>query len=140
MAHELAGAEHLIIACGRYEGIDARVAEHYGARGDVEVRELTIGDYVLSGGEAAALVVVEAVARLIPGVIGNAESLIEESHTQPGLLEYPAYTKPVVWRGLAVPEILLSGDHGRIAAWRRGESSRRTAQRRPDLAAGAAPI
>jgi tRNA (guanine37-N1)-methyltransferase len=136
LARDLAGADRLVFACGRYEGIDARVAEHYAAQPGLELIEVSIGDYVINGGEAAALVIVEAVARLIPGVIGNAESLAEESHAEAGLLEYPAYTKPPVWRGLAVPQILLSGDHGKIARWRRDQALARTAERRPDLAAG----
>jgi tRNA (guanine37-N1)-methyltransferase len=130
LAEELATRDHLVFACGRYEGIDQRVLDHAATR--MEVREVSLGDYVLNGGEAAALVVVEAVARLLPGFMGNAESLVEESH-QGGLLEYPVYTKPAQWRGLDVPEVLLSGDHGRIAAWRRDQALRRTAERRPDL-------
>ena len=133
-AERLAGVEHLVLACGRYEGIDARVAEHYRERG-VRVTELSLGDYVLNGGEVAALVVVEAVARLLPGVVGNPESLVEESHGSAGLLEYPVYTRPTHWRGLDVPEVLLSGHHGRIARWRRDQSLVRTAARRPDLLA-----
>jgi tRNA (guanine37-N1)-methyltransferase len=124
----------LVIACGRYEGIDARVAEHYRERG-VTVSEVSIGDYVLNGGEVAALVVVEAVGRLLPGVVGNPESLVEESHGAAGLLEYPVYTKPPVWQGLEVPEALLSGHHARIARWRRDRALERTAARRPDLLA-----
>ena len=131
VAQELAGRDHLVIACGRYEGIDQRVIDHYAASHDV--RELSIGDYVLNGGEVAALVVVEAVARLLPGFMGNTESLAEESHAA-GLLEYPSYTKPASWRGHDVPDVLLSGDHAAIAAWRHQQSLRRTAQRRPDLA------
>jgi tRNA (guanine37-N1)-methyltransferase len=134
----MAGAEHLVIACGRYEGIDARVAEHYRARG-VRVSELSIGDYVLNGGEVAALVVVEAVARLLPGVVGNPESLVEESHGSAGLLEYPVYTRPPSWRGLDVPEVLVSGHHARIARWRRDRALERTALRRPDLLARLEP-
>jgi tRNA (guanine37-N1)-methyltransferase len=131
LARELATRDHLVFACGRYEGIDQRVVEHYSAR--VEVREVSIGDYVLNGGEVAALVVVEAVARLLPGFMGNAESLAEESH-EDGLLEYPVYTKPATWRGLDVPRVLLSGDHAAIATWRHAQALRRTAERRPDLA------
>ena len=130
-ARGLATREHLVFACGRYEGIDQRVIDHYADR--VEVREVSIGDYVLNGGEVAALVVVEAVARLLPGFMGNAESLAEESH-EDGLLEYPVFTRPASWRGHDVPPVLLSGDHGAIAAWRHDESLRRTAERRPDLA------
>ncbi len=130
VARELAGRDHLVFACGRYEGIDQRVLDHAATR--AEVREISVGDYVLNGGEVAALVVTEAVARLLPGFMGNAESLVEESH-EDGLLEYPVYTKPSSWRGLDVPEVLLSGDHARIAEWRRAEAVRRTASRRPDL-------
>ncbi len=128
---DLATAGHLVIACGRYEGIDARVAEHYSRR--VEVLEYSIGDYVLNGGEAAALVLVEAVARLLPGVLGNPASLAEESHGAAGLLEYPVYTRPASWRGLDVPDVLLSGHHARIARWRRDRALERTARRRPDM-------
>ncbi|MDR1118775.1 MAG: tRNA (guanosine(37)-N1)-methyltransferase TrmD [Bifidobacteriaceae bacterium] len=131
-AERLAGAARLVFACGRYEGIDARVAEHYRAREDVAVEELSIGDYVLAGGEAAALVMIEAITRLVPGVLGNAESLVEESHAEPGLLEYPVYTKPPAWRGLDVPEVLLSGHHGQVAAWRRERALERTQAMRPD--------
>jgi len=130
LAAELASRSHLVFACGRYEGIDQRVLDHAATR--LEVREVSLGDYVLNGGEVAALAIVEAVARLIPGFMGNAESLVEESH-QDGLLEYPVYTKPAQWRGLDVPDVLLSGDHGRIASWRGDQALRRTAQRRPDL-------
>ncbi len=130
MARELATREHLVFACGRYEGIDQRVAEHAAAR--FEVLELSVGDYVLNGGEVAALAICEAVVRLLPGFMGNAESLVEESH-EDGLLEAPVYTKPASWRGLEVPPVLLSGDHGAIARWRHEQSVRRTAQRRPDL-------
>jgi tRNA (guanine37-N1)-methyltransferase len=133
LAHELAGERHLIFACGRYEGIDARVVEDAARR--MRVDELSIGDYVLSGGEIAAMVVIEAVVRLLPGVLGNPESLIEESHgaQNEGLLEGPAYTKPPSWRGLAVPEVLLSGHHEKVAAWRRDQARARTRLRRPDL-------
>jgi len=130
MAAELATREHLVFACGRYEGIDQRVLDHAATRWDV--REVSLGDYVLNGGEVAALAIIEAVARLLPGFVGNAASLVEESH-QDGLLEHPVYTKPAEWRGLEVPDVLLSGDHGRIAAWRHDQSLRRTTQRRPDL-------
>jgi tRNA (guanine37-N1)-methyltransferase len=132
MAHELATQPWLLFACGRYEGIDQRVLDH--ARTRMPVSEVSIGDYVLFGGEVAVLIVLEAVIRLLPGVLGNAGSLVEESHTA-GLLEAPVYTKPATWRGLDVPEILRSGDHARIAAWRRAESVRRTRDRRPDLLA-----
>lgn len=130
VAADLATRQHLVIACGRYEGIDQRVVEHAASRH--EVRELSVGDYVLNGGEVAALAIIESVVRLLPGFMGNPESLVEESHAE-GLLEYPVYTKPASWRGLDVPEVLLSGDHGRIAAWRREQAERRTATRRPDL-------
>ncbi|MDR1150915.1 MAG: tRNA (guanosine(37)-N1)-methyltransferase TrmD [Bifidobacteriaceae bacterium] len=131
-AGRLARARRLVFACGRYEGIDQRVADHYAGRDGVEVRELSIGDYVIAGGEAAVLVMVEAVARLLPGVIGNPESLVEESHADT-LLEYPVYTRPESWRGLDVPPMLLSGHHARIAEWRHAQSRARTAERRPDL-------
>ena len=130
MAEELAREEQLVFACGRYEGIDARVAEHYAARH--RVSEISLGDYVLNGGEVAALAIIEAVARLLPGFVGNAESLVEESHAD-GLLEYPSYTRPASWRGHEVPEVLLSGNHGAIAGWRREEAERLTRLRRPDL-------
>jgi tRNA (guanine37-N1)-methyltransferase len=136
MAQELAGAPHLIFACGRYEGIDQRVLDHAGSR--MPVTEVSIGDYVLLGGEVAVLVIVEAVVRLLPGVLGNAGSLVEESYVD-GLLEAPVYTKPASWRSLDVPEILRSGDHARIARWRREQALLRTARRRPDLLAALAP-
>ncbi len=129
-ARELAGRDRLVIACGRYEGIDQRVVDHYAAAYDV--RELSIGDYVLNGGEAAALVIIEAVIRLVPGFVGNAASLTEESH-EAGLLEYPTYTKPPTWRDLDVPDVLRGGDHAAIAAWRHDQRLRRTVDRRPDL-------
>jgi len=131
IAAELSTAPHLVFACGRYEGIDQRVMDDAASR--MEVRELSIGDYVLNGGEVAALAMIEAVVRLLPGFMGNAESLSEESFAH-GLLEYPVYTKPASWRGHVAPEVLLSGDHARIAAWRHDQSVRRTAERRPDLA------
>jgi len=133
LAYELAAESHLVLACGRYEGIDARVVEH--ARPALRVDEVSIGDYVLNGGEAAALVIIEAVVRLLPGVIGNPASLAEESHSadQDGLLEYPVYTKPPSWRGHDVPAVLFSGHHGKIAGWRREQSIARTRARRPDL-------
>ncbi|MFC0628392.1 tRNA (guanosine(37)-N1)-methyltransferase TrmD [Kribbella deserti] len=133
LAYELAAEPWLAFACGRYEGIDARVASYAADR--MQVDEVSIGDYVLNGGEVAVLVMVEAIARLLPGVIGNPESLAEESHSGGGLLEYPVYTKPPAWRGYAVPDILLSGNHAAIASWRHDESVRRTAERRPDLLA-----
>jgi tRNA (guanine37-N1)-methyltransferase len=127
--------EHLVIACGRYEGIDARVMEHYADRCDVA--EVGIGDYVLAGGEVAALVIVEAVTRLLPGVVGNADSVVDDSFApgaMAGLVEGPVYTRPPVWRDLAVPEVLLGGNHAAIAQWRRDQALQRTRQRRPDLA------
>ncbi|WP_054952086.1 tRNA (guanosine(37)-N1)-methyltransferase TrmD [Flaviflexus massiliensis] len=127
--------DQIVIACGRYEGIDSRVATHYDSHDDIEVFEYSLGDYVLNGGEVAALALVEAVARLVPGVIGNPESLVEESHGSAGLLEYPNYTRPLDWRGESVPPILTSGDHGRVARWRRDEALRKTALRRPDMIA-----
>jgi tRNA (guanine37-N1)-methyltransferase len=130
LAASLAAEQHLIFACGRYEGIDQRVVEHAATR--MPVSEVSIGDYVLFGGEVAVLVILEAVTRLLPGVLGNAESLVEESHVD-GLLEAPVYTKPPTWRGLDVPEVLRSGDHGKIAAWRREQALARTRERRPDL-------
>ena len=129
-AETLANASHLVFACGRYEGIDQRVVEYY--RDKVRVLELSIGDYVLNGGEVATLVMLEAAIRLIPGVVGNPDSLVEESH-QDGLVEYPSYTKPASWRGLDVPEVLLGGHHGEIAAWRQAQSEQRTKKNRPDL-------
>ena len=133
LARELAGRERLVFLCGRYEGIDQRVLDHAATRPDVvDVLEVSLGDYVVNGGEVAALAIIEAVARLLPGVVGNAESLVEESH-EDGLLEYPVYTKPASWRGRDVPEVLLSGHHAQIARWRRDERLRRTARRRPDL-------
>ena len=130
LARELAGEPWLAFACGRYEGIDERVLDHAAQR--MPVLPVSLGDYVLNGGEVAVLAIIEAVARLLPGVIGNAESLVEESH-EDGLLEYPVYTKPASWRGLDVPEILLSGNHGAIAAWRQAQRVERTRARRPDL-------
>lgn len=129
-ARELSEEPHLVFACGRYEGIDERVYTHAASRG--RVRAISLGDYVLNGGEVAAMAMIEAVGRLIPGVVGNPESLVEESH-EDGLLEYPSYTKPAVWRGLEVPPVLLSGNHGAIAAWRREQQVERTRERRPDL-------
>ncbi len=131
MARELAQASWLAFACGRYEGIDERVMQYAAAR--MPITRVSLGDYVVGGGEVAVLVVVEAVARLLPGVIGNAESLVEESH-EGGLLEYPVYTKPASWRGLDVPEILLGGNHAAIARWRQQQRIERTRVERPDLA------
>jgi tRNA (guanine37-N1)-methyltransferase len=122
MAQALSKSKHLIFACGRYEGIDDRVRQHYEgaeyAAKNIKVHEVSIGDYVLGGGEVASLVMIEAITRLIPGVLGNPESLTEESHNSEGYLEYPNFTKPQEWRGIAVPEILLSGNHAEIAKWR----------------------
>jgi tRNA (guanine37-N1)-methyltransferase len=137
MALELAQEPWLAFACGRYEGIDSRVLAD--AQQRFRVREVSLGDYVLAGGEVAVLVVVEAVARLLPGVLGNAESHRDDSFApggMEGLLEGPVYTRPPAWRGLEVPAVLQSGDHARIARWRRDEALRRTAERRPDLIAG----
>ena len=125
-ANKLVNSKKLVFACGRYEGIDARVTEHYKNIDGVRVHEVSIGDYVLNGGEVAALVMIEAITRLIPGVIGNPESLLEESHNEIGEVEYPVYTKPSNWRGLEVPEVLTSGNHGEIARWRRQEGLRRS--------------
>jgi tRNA (guanine37-N1)-methyltransferase len=129
-ARELALEPHLVFCCGRYEGIDQRVIDD--ARSRARVREISLGDYVLNGGEVAAMAMIEAVGRLVPGVIGNAASLDEESH-EDGLLEYPSYTKPAQWRGLEVPPVLTSGNHGAIAAWRREQQLERTRRVRPDL-------
>jgi tRNA (guanine37-N1)-methyltransferase len=130
MAREFATAPQLIFACGRYEGIDQRVFDHFSTR--MRVRAVSLGDYVLNGGEVAALAMIEAVARLVPGVVGNPDSLVEESH-EDGLLEYPSYTKPQEWRGLEVPPVLLSGNHAAIADWRRAQQVERTKRVRPDL-------
>jgi tRNA (guanine37-N1)-methyltransferase len=130
LAQELSTEPWLVFACGRYEGIDDRVLQH--ARRTMQVDEVSLGDYVLAGGEVAVLVVVEAVARLLPGVLGNEASHQQDSFSD-GLLEGPSYTRPPVFEDLAVPQVLLSGDHGAIARWRRDESLRRTAERRPDL-------
>ena len=123
---ELVKEERLILICGHYEGVDERIREHF-----VD-DEISIGDYVLSGGEYAAIVVIDAVVRRLPGTLGSAESLLEESHSD-GLLEYPQYTRPAEFRGWQVPDILLSGNHGEIARWRRNQRIVRTAKRRPDL-------
>lgn len=137
MAGQWAARPGLVIACGRYEGIDARVAEDYAQR--IEVAPISIGDYVLAGGEVAALAIVEAVTRLLPGVVGNEESITDDSFA-PGamesLVEGPVYTRPPEWRGHPVPDVLLSGDHARIAEWRRAQAERRTADVRPDLLEG----
>ncbi len=134
MAEELALCDNLIFACGRYEGIDIRVTDFYRTQKNFRVREISIGDYVLNGGEVATLVIMEAIIRLIPGVIGNPASLEEESHSlrdeNGSLVEYPSYTKPANWRGLEVPPVLLSGNHGEIARWRAEAASARTAELR----------
>jgi tRNA (guanine37-N1)-methyltransferase len=126
VAQELTKCDWLMFICGHYEGVDERIRQH------LATDEISIGDYVLTGGELAAMVVTDSVVRLLPGVLGSEESLISESHTE-GLLEYPQYTRPEVFRGWSVPEILTSGNHGEIAKWRRKQSIIRTAQRRPDL-------
>lgn len=131
VAEDLATDPHLVIACGRYEGIDSRVAQHYAQTH--RVTEFSIGDYVLNGGESAALVLIEAVVRLVPEVLGNPESIVEESHNVSGTLEAPMYTKPPTWRGIDVPQVLTSGNHGLIEEWRREQALLRTAQTRPDL-------
>lgn len=130
IAAELAAHPRLILICGHYEGVDERVREH------LVTDEISIGDYVLSGGEPAALAVVDAIVRLLPGVLGSADSLEEDSHVS-GLLEYPQYTRPAIYRGWPVPDVLLSGNHAEIARWRRQQSLLRTRQRRPDLLAKA---
>jgi tRNA (guanine37-N1)-methyltransferase len=134
LAAELATRKRLVFACGRYEGIDARVMTHY--RDRVDLQEISLGDYVLNGGEVAALAIIESVVRLLPGVIGNPESLVEESHSPEldGLLEYPVFTKPFEWRGLTVPDVLQSGHHARIYQWRREQSEQLTSDRHPPLA------
>ena len=131
MARELAHEKHLIFGCGRYEGIDQRVFDEYAARG--RVRLISIGDYVLNGGEVATIAMIEAIARLLPGVVGNPESLVEESHEEDGLLEYPSYTKPANWRGREVPPVLLSGNHAAIGSWRDEQRIERTRRVRPEL-------
>ena len=130
MARELAEEPHLVFGCGRYEGIDQRVVDYAATR--ARVRLVSIGDYVLNGGEVATMAMIEAIGRLIPGVVGNPQSLVEESHSN-GLLEYPSYTKPAEWRGFEVPPVLLSGNHGAIAAWRHEQQLERTRRVRPDL-------
>jgi tRNA (guanine37-N1)-methyltransferase len=130
LARELALEQHLVFTCGRYEGIDQRVVDHAATR--ATVREVSLGDYVLNGGEVAVTAMIEAIGRLVPGVVGNPESLTEESH-EAGLLEYPSYTKPASWRGFDVPPVLLSGNHGAISAWRRQQQVERTRRVRPDL-------
>ena len=130
VARDLSMKQHLVFCCGRYEGIDQRVIDHTRTR--AEVLELSLGDYVLNGGEVAAMAMIEAAGRLVPGVVGNPDSLVEESH-EDGLLEYPSYTKPAVWREHEVPPVLLSGNHGAIAAWRREQQFDRTRRARPEL-------
>lgn len=130
MARELSTEQHLVFGCGRYEGIDERVVEYAATLGRVKL--VSLGDYVLNGGEVATMAMIEAVGRLIPGVIGNPHSLVEESHSD-GLLEYPSYTKPASWRGFGVPPVLMSGNHGAIAAWRHEQQLERTRKIRPDL-------
>ena len=130
-ARELSGREHLVFCCGRYEGIDQRVVDWARTRAD-QVLELSLGDYVLNGGEVAVTAIIEAVGRLVPGVVGNPESLVEESH-EDGLLEYPSYTKPASWRGLDTPPVLLGGNHAAIEAWRREQQLERTRRVRPEL-------
>ena len=129
MATQFSQANHIVFACGRYEGIDDRVRQHYEsgqyASKNIRVHEVSIGDYVLGGGEVASLVMIEAITRLMPGVLGNPESLDEESHNAEGYLEYPNFTKPSTWRDIAVPEILLSGNHGEIAKWRKAAAEKR---------------
>ncbi|SEH86370.1 tRNA (Guanine37-N(1)-) methyltransferase [Mycolicibacterium rutilum] len=129
-AQAWAAEQHLVFACGRYEGIDQRVAEDAARR--MRVAEVSIGDYVLPGGESAALVMIEAIVRLIPGVLGNPASHQDDSHSH-GILEAPSYTRPPSWRGLDVPEVLLSGNHAKVAAWRHEQGLQRTRERRPDL-------
>ncbi|WP_437584735.1 tRNA (guanosine(37)-N1)-methyltransferase TrmD [Paramicrobacterium sp. CJ85] len=132
MARELSAEEHIVFGCGRYEGIDQRVFDHTAER--ARVRLVSLGDYVLNGGEVAVMAMIEAIGRLVPGVVGNPESLVDESH-EDGLLEYPSYTKPASWRGHDVPPILLSGNHGAVDAWRREQQVERTRRVRPDLLA-----
>jgi tRNA (guanine37-N1)-methyltransferase len=129
MAEKFAQSSHLIFACGRYEGIDDRVRQFYStpefSSQNIHVHEVSIGDYVLGGGEVASLVMIEAITRLLPGVLGNPESLTEESHNTEGYVEYPNFTKPAVWRGISVPGVLLSGNHGEIAKWRALQAAER---------------
>ncbi len=129
MAEALSAASHIVFACGRYEGIDDRVRQHYSSEKyssrNIRVHEVSIGDYVLGGGEVASLVMIEAITRLLPGVLGNPLSLNEESHNEDGYLEYPNFTKPAIWRDIPVPQILLSGNHGEIAKWRAAQAVKR---------------
>lgn len=131
MARELAHEDHLVFACGRYEGIDHRVFDEYEEH--ARIRLVSIGDYILNGGEVASIAMIEAIGRLVPGVVGNPESLVEESHEEDGLLEYPSYTKPASWRDREVPGVLLSGNHAAIAQWRQEQRIERTRKVRPDL-------
>lgn len=134
IAHHFSHAQHLIFACGRYEGIDDRIRQYYSqpefAEKNIRVHEYSIGDYVLGGGEVASMVMIEAITRLIPGVLGNPESLTEESHISEGYLEYPNFTKPANWRGIEVPEVLLSGNHAAIAKWRATQAQERAQKNR----------
>ena len=135
LAQEISELDHAIFACGRYEGIDIRVSDYYETQPNFRVREISIGDYVLGGGEVATLVILEAAIRLISGVLGNPDSIVEESHSLQSpdgesLVEYPNYTKPPIWRGLVVPEVLMSGNHGLIAKWRASAAMKRTAKLR----------
>jgi tRNA (guanine37-N1)-methyltransferase len=134
VAQELSSRSHLIFACGRYEGIDDRIRQHYSlpeySSRNIRVHEYSIGDYVLGGGEVASMVMIEAITRLIPGVLGNPASLAEESHNSEGYLEYPNFTKPAQWRGIEVPEILLSGNHAAIAQWRSEQAQQRAEKNR----------
>lgn len=124
MATHFSHSQHLVFACGRYEGIDDRVRQYYEGK-NFRVHEVSIGDYVLGGGEVASLVMIEAITRLIPGVLGNPDSLAEESHNEEGYVEYPNFTKPSIWRDLEVPSVLLSGNHGEIAKWRAAQAAER---------------
>jgi len=135
LAARLAGDEHLVFACGRYEGIDSRVGMHYSQdQRWSSVREVSIGDYVLAGGEVASMVMIEAITRLIPGILGNPESVIDDSFSRlDSLVEGPVFTKPPTWRGLEVPEVLRSGNHGLVAQWRKDQAQSRTETFRPDL-------
>ncbi len=134
IAQDFSSKSHLIFACGRYEGIDDRIRQHYSqeeyASRNIKVHEYSIGDYVLGGGEVASMVMIEAITRLIPGVLGNPQSLAEESHNSEGYLEYPNFTKPSEWRGIPVPEILLSGNHAAIAQWRETQAIERAKKNR----------
>ena len=134
VAQEFSSHSHLIFACGRYEGIDDRIRQYYSqpefAARNIRVHEYSIGDYVLGGGEVASMVMIEAITRLIPGVLGNPDSLAEESHNEEGYLEYPNFTKPAQWRGIEVPEILLSGNHAAIAKWRAEQAQERAKKNR----------